>query len=109
MVRVIRKLPMTGRSREVAITLYQWTVHMGLYAPFTCRGLVEFLLLAEHQVDYLGYTPFQRSIAASQLIQSLFIQPAENQHFPTTLPERNQIEHHQMRLLFAERPQAVHY
>lgn len=49
---------MTGRWKEVAITLHQWTVHMGSYAAFTCQGLVEFLLLAENQVDYLGNTPF---------------------------------------------------
>jgi len=44
---------MAGRWREVAITFRQWTVHIGSYAPFTHLGLVEFLLLAEHQVDYL--------------------------------------------------------
>jgi len=51
---------------------------MGAYTPFTYQGLVEFLLVTEHQVDHLGVTPLQRSIAASQLIQSFLIQLAEN-------------------------------
>jgi len=79
---------------------------MESYAPFTYRGVVEFLLLAEHQVDYLGNTPFQRGIATSQLVHNTLIQPAENQHLPTTLSERDKVEHHQMRLLFVEKIQA---
>jgi len=70
---------------------------------------VEFSVLAKHQVDYLGNIPFQRSIAASQLVHDAVLQPTENQRFPTTLCERAQVKHHQMRLLFAERPQAEIY
>ena len=59
---------------------------------------------ADHQVDQLGFTPLQRSIAASELIQALLIQPVEHQNFLTTIAKRNQIEHYQMRLFFIERP-----
>jgi len=55
-VRFIRQIPLAGRWRELVVTLRQWTLHIGAYAPFTYRDLVEFLLLAEHQVDHLGFT-----------------------------------------------------
>ena len=77
---------------------------MGAYTPFAFRGLVDFLILAEEQVDSLGHTPLERSNAAIQLVNTALIAPAAIQHLPTTIVERNQIEHQQIRLLFAKNP-----
>ena len=80
-----------------------------LYTPFTFRGLVDFLIIAEGRVDSLGNTPLGRSDAAMQLINMGLIAPAATQQLPITIAERNQIEHRQMRLMFAENPHARRY
>jgi len=59
---------MDDKWREVAITLRHWTLRVNEYTPFTYRGLVEFLLRAEHRINHLGFTSFQRSAAANQLV-----------------------------------------
>jgi len=82
--------------------MYTW----GAYTPFTFRGLVDFLILAEEQVDSLGDTPLERSDAAIQLVNMALIAPAATQHLPIIIAERNQIEYRQMRLLFVKNPQA---
>ena len=84
-------------------------MHIGSYTPFPYRGLVDFLILAEEQVDFLGDTSWERSSAASQLVNTILIAPAEEQQLLLTMVERNQIGHHQMKLLFAENPQAERY
>jgi len=75
---------------------------MGSYTLFTFRGLADFLILAEERVDSLGDTPLERSDAAIQLVNIALIAPAAVQHLPIMIIKRNQIEHHQMRLQFAE-------
>jgi len=77
---------------------------MGAYTSFTFIGLVDFLILAEEQVDSLRDTPLEGSNAAVQLVNTALTTPAAVRHLPTTIFERNQIEHHQMRLLFTENP-----
>ena len=104
--RFIRTMPYTGRWAEVTSILRLFHVHMGAYAPFTFRGVAEFLILVEDRVDSLGNTPLERSDAAIQLINMALIAPAATQQLPITIAERNHIEHRQMRLLFAENPQA---
>ena len=54
---------------------------MGAYTPFTFRGLVDFLILAEEQVDVLGDTPLERSNAASQLVNVALIAPLGDNAF----------------------------
>jgi len=98
-------MPYTGRWSEVTSIVGLFHVHMGAYTPFTFRGLVDFLILAEEQVDSLGYTPLERSDAAIQLVNSGLIAPATAQQLSITIVERNQIKHNQMRLLFTENPQ----
>jgi len=44
-----------------------------------------------------------------QLINTALIAPAATQQLPITIAERNQIEHRQKRLLFAENPQTRRY
>jgi len=102
-------MPYTGRWAEVTSILRLFHVHMGAYAPFTFRGVAEFLILAEDRVDSLGNTPLERSDAAMQLINTALIASAVTQQLAITIAERNQIEHRQMGLLFAEKPQARRY
>ena len=107
--KFIRAMPCTGRWAEVTSILRLYHVRRGAYTPFTFRGLVEFLIMAEDRVDSLGNTPLERSDAAMQLINTALIAPAITQQLPITIAARNQIEHRQMRLLFAENPQARQY
>ena len=99
-------MPVTGRWSEVTSRLPQFTVHMGAYTSFIFRGLIDFLILVEEQVNFLGDTPVERSNAASQLANMALIAPAMGQHLLFTIDERNQVGNHQMRLLFAKNPQA---
>ena len=105
----IRVMPYTGRWSEVTSILHLFHVHMGACTPFTFKGLIDFLKLAEKRVDSLGDTPLERSDAAIQLVNTALIASAAVQQLPITIVERNQIEHHQMRLSFAENPQAKRY
>ena len=77
--------------------------------PFTFRGLVDFLILAEEWVDSLGDAPLERSDAVIQLVNMTLIAPTAVQQLPIRIVERNQMEHHQMWLLFTENPQAKRY
>jgi len=61
--KLIQAMPYTGRWSEVTSILCLFHVHMGAYTPFTFRGLVDFLILAEERVDSLGDTPLERSDA----------------------------------------------
>jgi len=102
-------MPYRGRRAEVTSILCLFHVHRGAYTLFTFRVLVEFLILAENQADSLGNTPLGRSDAAMQLINTALIAPVASQQLPITIAERNQIEHLQMTLLFAENSQARRY
>jgi len=98
-----------GRWSEVTSILRLFHVHIGAYTPFTFRGLVDFLILAEEWVDSLGDAPLERSDAVIQLVNMTLIAPTAVQQLPIRIVERNQMEHHQMRLLFTENPQAKRY
>jgi len=102
-------MPCTGRWAKVTSILRLFHVHRGAYTPFTFRGLVDFLIFAEGRVDSLGNTPLGRSDTAMQLINTALIAPTATQQLPITIAEKNQIEHHQMRLLSAKNPQARRY
>ena len=67
-------MPYTGRWSEVTSILHLFHVHMGAYTPFTFRGLVDFLILAEEQMDCLGDTPIERSDAVIRLVNTAAVQ-----------------------------------
>ena len=92
----VRLLPLGGcwteltfASREVAFG------HRG-YPPFTYRGLVEFLVVAEEALDSLGADPTARRQAARQLVYDGLTEPAERIVMPDTLGGRIRFEHRQM-------------
>ena len=72
----IRKMTLDGRWKEVTITLRHLTLWREECAPYSYRGLVEFLLRVERYVDRLGFTSCQRNAAAVQLVQTELMQPA---------------------------------
>jgi len=74
--KYLRTMPCTGRWAEVTSILRLFHVQRGAYTPFTFRGLVDFLIFTEGQVDSLGSTPMRRSDAAMQLINTALIAPA---------------------------------
>jgi len=67
------------------------------FAPFTYRGLVEFLVLAENALDTLSGDLITRQEAANQLIYDLLVEPTEHQNLPNNLEDRIAIELLQMR------------
>jgi len=56
-------------------------------APFTYRGLVEFLMVAENVLETLGDDPITRQEAAHQLIYDVLVEPAERQNVPRSLDD----------------------
>ena len=59
------------------------------YAPFTYRGLVEFLIMAEVVLDSLGEDQDTHQEAAHQLIYDVFVEPTGHVNLPTALVEHN--------------------
>ena len=82
-------MPRTGKWSEVTSILRLFHVRRGAYTPFTFRGLVDFLILAEGRVDSLGDTPLGRSDAAIELVNTALIAPAAAQQLSSTITERN--------------------
>ena len=62
------------------------------YGPFTYRGLVEFLAVAEEVLEELGSDPRTRQASAGQLIQNVLLEPDGQLEMPNTLVERNAFE-----------------
>ena len=85
-------MPCTGRWAEVTSILRLYHVRRGAYTPFTFRGLVEFLIVADDRVDSLGNTPSEMSDAAVQLINTALIALATTQQLPITIAERNFVQ-----------------
>jgi len=73
MVKYIRLLPRVGRWVEVSYGLRRLVTGQQGYAPFTYRGLVEFLLVAEEVLDDLGEGSVARQEAAHQLIYDVLV------------------------------------
>ena len=103
-VKCIRLLPRVERWAEVSYGLRQLVTGQRCYAPFTNRGLVEFLLVVEEVLDTLGEEQEARREAAHQLIYDVLLEPAERINLPTSLVERNTFENQQMTVLELERP-----
>jgi len=83
-------------------------MHGGLY-PIHLRRFSRFPNIGGRTGGFLRRHPLERSNTASQLANTALIAPATGQHLPTTIVERNQVEHHQMRIPLAENPQAEPY
>jgi len=66
------------------------------YPPFTYRGLVEFLVVAEEVLDSLGDDLSARQQATHQLVYDGLMEPAEHIVLPDTLEGRIRFEHQQM-------------
>ena len=89
-------LPLTGRWIELTYALRQVTFGHWGYPPFTCRGLVEFLVVAEEALDSLGDNPSARQQAAHQLVYDALMEPAEHLVMPNSLRGRIRFEHRQL-------------
>jgi len=59
------------------------------YDPFSYRGLVEFLVIAEDVLEELGGDPWTRQASALQLIHDMLLEPIGQLEMPNTLVERN--------------------
>ena len=103
-VKCIQLLPRAGRWTEVSYGLRQLVTGQQGCAPFTYRGLVEFLLVAEEVLDDLGEGSVARQEAAHQLICDVLVEPTEYLNLPSTLVERNAFEDQQMAAMELERP-----
>jgi len=75
------------------------------YGPFTYRGLVEFLAVAEEVLEELGIDPRTRQASAHQLIQDVLLEPAGQLEMPNTLVECTAFEQRQMRRYEEECPE----
>jgi len=104
MVKCIRLLPRVRRWAEVSYGLRQLVTGQRGYAPFTYRGLVEFLLVAEEVLDNLGEGSVARQEAAHQLISDVLVEPAEHLNLPSSLVEHNVFEDQQMTTMELGRP-----
>ena len=72
-MKCIRLLPRVGRWAEISYGLRQLVTGQRAYAPFTYRGLVEFLLVAEEVLDDLGEGSVAHQEAAHQLIYDVLV------------------------------------
>ena len=75
LVKCIRLLPRVGRWTEVSYGLRQLVIGQRGYVPFTYRGLVEFLIVAEDVLDTLGEEQDARQEAAHQVIYDVWVEP----------------------------------
>ena len=104
-VKFIRLLPRAGKWEEVSLGLRQQVSGLRGYAPFTYRGLIEFLITAEEVLDTLGSGQRTRQEDADQLIYDVLIEPTEHMDLPVTTTSRSAFEVRQMRALVHENPE----
>ena len=67
------------------LALRELVVGIQPFTPFTHRGLVEFLILVQDELDNLGDPSLERQQTANQLIFDLFIEPTTHQNLLNTL------------------------
>ena len=92
----VRILPLTRRWTKLTYALRQVAFGHRSYPPFTYRGLVEFLVMAEEALDSLGDDPSARQLAAHQLVYDGLMEPTEHIVMPDSLGGRIRFEHRQM-------------
>ena len=88
-MKFIRLLPRSGKWAEVSRGLRQQVSGVLCCTPFTYRGLVEFLMVAEDVLETLGNDQRTREEDADQLIYDVLIEPTEHMDLPVTTTERN--------------------
>ena len=91
-MKFIRLLPRAGKWAEVSLGLRQQVSGLRGYAPFTFRGLVEFLTITEEVLKILGSGQRTRQEDADQLIYDVLIEPTEHMDLPVTTTTRNAFE-----------------
>ena len=94
--KCVRILPLTGRWTELTHALRQVAFGHRGYPPFTYRGLVEFLVVAEEALDSLGDDSSARQQAAHQLVYVGLMEPAKHIVMPDSLEGRIRFEHREM-------------
>ena len=85
-------MPLTERWTEVTRGLRHVVLGSHHFAPFTYRGMIEFLAKIQDKLNYLGDQLLERQQAANQLIYDLLIHPESTQNLPTSLAETIQLE-----------------
>ena len=96
------------RWKEITFGLRQVILGIHPFAQFTFKGLIDFLIQVEYEVDYLGVDPEEKQKWAD-FIYFMLIQPGEDENIPTSLAEWLHIEHQQMRALLQEEPKMERY
>jgi len=91
-VKFIHLLPQVGKWREISAGLREQVANTRGYGPFTYRGLVEFLAVAEEVLEQLGSDPRTRQASAHHLIQDVLLEPVGQLEMPDTLVEHNAFE-----------------
>jgi len=104
-VKFIHLLPQKGKWREVSVGLREQVTNIRGYGPFTYRGLVEFLVMAEEVLEEPGGDPRTHQASTRQLIHDMLLEPAGQLEMPNTLVEPNAFEQQQMRRYEEECPE----
>jgi len=73
------------------------------FVPFTYRGLVEFLTVAEDVLESLRDEQVTRQEATHQLIYDVLVEPVGYLNLPPSLTEQNTYETHHTRAYGQER------
>ena len=58
--KFIHTMSTSGRWKETTFGLIQVLLGIHLFALFTYRGITDFLIRVEYEVDYLGEDPSER-------------------------------------------------
>ena len=96
-VERIQFLPRRGKWTEASAELMHLVSGLPGYCPFSYRGLIEFLEVAEDVLEELGRDAQTRRDSARQMIRDVLLEPAELVALPSTPLERNEFEQQQMR------------
>jgi len=102
----IRHLPTRGKWTEVSAELRHLVSGLPGYCPFSYRGLVEFLAVAEDVLEELGREARTRRDSARQMVRDMLLEPTELMALPSTLLERNEFKQQLMRSYELEWPEA---
>jgi hypothetical protein len=104
-VKFIHLLPRAGPWTEICEGLRQQVTGLRGFAPFTYRGLVEFLMMIEGELSMLGEDPSSRQIIAHQVIYDALIEPAGHLGMPAAYSGRQNFEVRQMNQFREENPE----
>ena len=86
-----------GRWTEVTWGRQQLVIRIHPFAPFTYRGLEEFHVLVEDELENLDDDLLERQHAANQLFLDLLVEPIVHQKLPNTLTDWMSLGQHLMK------------